>query len=508
MKQLTKLWGNFKNIPLDKNNIYITKRLFFQKMEDPEKQNSDLYLAMNTLSGAVDIFTHQEGKYFEQLLEGQAGQVPETFLSQLRDNGYLFPSEEVEKLAYNMFLKRHKNISESNDKILPFFAIDTMCGMGCAYCFQKRGLEKSASANLLEKSVMDKESLDSAFAALDLIEEQHNKPSKWVVGFGGEPLKGKHAEMNRLFIEKGKRRGTPVVYFSNLAMLNDDLFGILADNAPYIEFIETTIDGVEEDHNKIRRVPNSFGLTTSNIDRLLKAGVHIAVRTNIGPENIQNIPSIAKFYENKGWFDMPNFKSIAARITDRHHDGSNIYKENEAMSQWLKLKDAHPYVDKMHDYNIAYGLFNLLLATELREVVDKVDFRVDTSPVIKHCPTDSGAEFVFTGKPDNAIYTCAECAGMKKFQIGTHYPYLSLSEPESLKWGSKAYIDLERDIQTLSECYDCPAATQCGGDCSLEAINAHGSAEKAYCKDIPGVISNFMKDESGRLYQRCAELMK
>ncbi len=504
MISLTKLWGDFQYVDVG-NSPTVTRRLFMQRLSDPDCRERDLFIALNSLSGSIDILSEPEGVALELLRGGLTTHLDSAMQRELSKRGYIFPSRAVEEQVYAETLRRAIDARFTDDQILPFFSFDTTCGMACEYCFQKRGEESKLD---LEVSRMDEESLRSAFRALDNIQEYYGKTSKWAVGFGGEPLKGNLTEINTLFMSLAHERGIPITYFSNLAMTSQELRDVLKKNAGQLHFIETTLDGPPAVHNALRMLDEPFQRTERTITELLKAGVPITVRTNVNQENLAGIPELAEAFERNGWFGLPNFKSVVSRITDRHHDGSKIFREDDAMSAWLALKDRYPVVRKMNDYNIAYGLFNLMLALGMRSVVDKVDFRVDTSPVVRHCPTDTGLEFVFTGKPHNGIYTCAECAGMPKYRIGTHFPDLVIDPAQASKWGNATYIGLRRDILSLEPCWDCIGATQCGGDCSLEAIAEYGSASKVYCKDVPSVIKRFLEHEQGRIYLRCRELIK
>ena len=121
MLGLTNLWGKFENVPLDEKKVAVTKRLFLQKLEDPLKKSSPLYLAMNTLSGSIDIFSNEKGEMLESLIHGEEKKASKDFLEQLKRRGYIFPSEEIEDLIYDMIVRHHKNLLALNDKILPFF---------------------------------------------------------------------------------------------------------------------------------------------------------------------------------------------------------------------------------------------------------------------------------------------------------------------------------------------------------------------------------------------------
>ena len=61
MKSLTNIWYKYKYLPCKKDNCIITNRLFWKELKD-EVSNNSIYLAINTHSGAIDLFTQKEGK--------------------------------------------------------------------------------------------------------------------------------------------------------------------------------------------------------------------------------------------------------------------------------------------------------------------------------------------------------------------------------------------------------------------------------------------------------------
>jgi len=513
MKTLTKLWGDFKSIPLDLNSLVLTFRLFIEKIEDPEKKSPPLYVGVNTLSGAIDLFTSEEGLYVEKLklhnqLKQNLSNIPNAFLMRLKNRGYLFPSKEYEDLVFETIINRYKHEKYRSDKILGFFAVDMGCPVKCKYCFEKKYAEQTPE---YERSTMDETSLRAAFNFLDVIKNLQKKEIDFVAGWGGEPLVEKNMEMNALFVELAKERKIPIGYFSSLLLLGDKGFELLKNNAAYLKFMQTTLDAVGGVHDKLRSIPNAFNRTVFNINRLLRADVPLIIRTNVGPHNIDLVPQLAEFYEQQGWFEFPKFKAFIVKTYDRHHDHETnyLFSEDQALSHWLRLKDEHPAVRKMQTLKYAPALMPLLRAFEIRECIDIVqeNFEVETKPMLTYCYTGNRCEYVFTGAPNYSIYTCAECTGISKYKIGTYYPKVTFDEEKKKMWGMQDEFYGIRSIDTLKMCKSCPANTHCGGYCSLEAISAFGSADNVYCKEIQNVIPNFIRTESARLYRRGRMLM-
>jgi radical SAM protein with 4Fe4S-binding SPASM domain len=517
MKHLTKMWGKFSNIEVN-NTFILTNRLTLKKLNDLNEKDLPLYIGINALSGSIDIFTQKEGLILEEWIKNDTiiSDIPNNdFIIKLKNRGYIFPSKEIEDLVFESIITEFKNSKYLNDKILALMAIDTSCAMRCKYCFEKRYIKHSDE---FEHSVMDEKSLSDAFKALDFIKQLQKKDIEWIAGWGGEPLQKKHCEINESFIFQSKQRQLPVGFFSNLAMVDDKTFAMLKRNSNHIQFIQTTLDTPYQQHNKTRKIGNAFEKTVDAIKKLLKLGIQVRVRTNVGPDNFQYLPELADFFQKQSWFDFPNFIAFAAKLVDRYHEKKSIFTEDEAMSQWLQLQDKFPQVKKMGIFKFAPSLYNIMRALRVREATDLVDpvaltnfndnFEVSINPIITYCSTANRAEYIFTGNPSYSIYSCGECSGLSKFKIGSYFPDLTFETDKKKKWGLDSNIKELRSIDKLEECKECPVATFCGGGCSMEAINAYGDANRVYCNDVQKIISNFLDKESVRLYKRCRLLLE
>jgi radical SAM protein with 4Fe4S-binding SPASM domain len=140
------------------------------------------------------------------------------------------------------------------------------------------------------------------------------------------------------------------------------------------------------------------------------------------------------------------------------------------------------------------------------------DFREDefgVKPLLTYCLAGNRTEYVFTGPPSHSIYMCAECTGLSKFRVGTYYPSLSYDADKKAMWGiHDDDFYAMRSVDRLDQCRSCKASLLCGGYCALEAIVENGCADHIYCKDAPGVITNFLSNESARFYRRSSALLQ
>ncbi len=509
MKSLTKTWFDFRNLSCRKESCIFTSRLFWQKLEDENKKDKPLYVSVNTLSGAIDIFREDEGKKIENAIStNDFTKIEEKMFCKLRTRGYVFPSKETENIYFDSAIHAYKNERYQKNRILGFFAIDTGCSMGCEYCFEKQ-YEKQG--NELEKAIMTEEALEEGFKIITTMRDIQKREIDNVAGWGGEPLREKNYELNKKFVELANKYNIPIAYFSSLAEIGDNLIQLLKENSSKIKFLSTTLDDLGKEHNKYRQLPNAFEKTVKNIDILLKADLPVIIRTNIGAHNIDKIPQLAEFYEKQGWFEYPKFKTFLTHTYDRHHVFTKQFTltEEQAVSKFLQYRDEYPLVRKMQTLKFGPSLNNILKAFQLREVttITEENFEISIKPIITYCNTANGCEYVFTGKPDYSLYSCAECTALEKFKLGQYFPKLTLDKNNLEMWGMNDTLNHIRSIDTLDKCKECPAATYCGGYCALEAVTANGRSQDIYCKNANEIIKNFLNNENHRLYKRAKILL-
>jgi uncharacterized protein len=512
MRSLTKTWSSFKYVDCKLENCSITHRLFFQKLEDPLHREAPLYLAVNSLSGAIDVFSRHNGEALERFINcGDKSEISEKLFIFLCKRGYVFPSKEIEEIIFNTIIVHYKNKMYFDSKILGYFAIDMSCPMKCEYCFEKK-YEQQGDA--FEKAIMDKESIRAAFNFLDLIKDLQCRDIDFVAGWGGEPLQEKNVDANREFIKSAKQRGFNIAYFSNLAFIGDETVRLLSENADHFKFIQTTLDNIPSEHNKQRKIQNAFEKTVESVNRLLKLDLPIIVRTNIGAHNIEALPKLAEFYHEQGWFKFPKFKGFITHVYDRHHEFTKKFTDTEdnILSRFLELRDEHRLVRKIQGIKFAPSINNILKAFELRETNDitRENFGVHITPIITYCYASNRAEYVFTGAPNYSIYNCAECTGLSRFKIGRYYPEVSVDKNGAHIWNMRDGLHSVRSIDTLSKCKVCAAATFCGGYCALESICDYNNTNtgEVFCKKADEIIRNFLRNESSRLYKRIKVLLE
>jgi uncharacterized protein len=111
--------------------MHITKRLVRQRL------GPDATGMVNTLSGAIDVFTDAQLAAIDHLSgdepASQAG--PDDLLQYLRDRAYLFESEQAEDEAFRT-LRESMRVLEQKEPTLFGICPTYFCFFKCAYCYE------------------------------------------------------------------------------------------------------------------------------------------------------------------------------------------------------------------------------------------------------------------------------------------------------------------------------------------------------------------------------------
>ncbi|MCL2322669.1 MAG: SPASM domain-containing protein [Oscillospiraceae bacterium] len=162
------------------------------------------------------------------------------------------------------------------------------CNMDCPYCYESR-----------KRGVMSLETEEKLFNWIENIIKNGNFKSLSVTWYGGEPL------LKIDTIERLSNKLIPLCadekinYFSSIVtngiLLNRENSVILKNCK--IQFVQVTIDGLKDEHNK-RRLLKSNGDSFTTIINNIKENcdiININVRSNIDKENIDEIDKLIDY---------------------------------------------------------------------------------------------------------------------------------------------------------------------------------------------------------------------
>lgn len=388
----------------------------------------------------------------------------------LKRKGYVYEIEEHEDRFLNY---RFREYEEKIRTSLPVFYLypTYACNLRCSYCFQDHSALKSA--------VIDDECLQAAFESMDYLQER--SPSKelpYFVIFGGEPLlkRKRQSEVIQKTLEESNNRGWKPKIVSNgvdLEFYTDML------SSYKLEYIQVTVDGPEEIHNK-RRISATSGGTFAPIIRGVQKAVDnnikIAIHINVDAQNLPLLPELAHFFVEQGWKGNNLIVPYLAPMRD-----ISCMEYEHRLPEHVSLHQIFDFYRNCEDMSVIH-LVGWVGAEIFRKVLETGHL---PSPQFKFCGGNM-TRYCFDLNGD--VYTCVDSAGVEEYKVGRFFPTLEIDESVLGSWRN-------RSILCMQKCTSCNLALVCGGGCTKLAAEKEGSIGSPFCTDVQDVLF-----ESARYY--------
>lgn len=212
----------------------------------------------------------------------------------LASYGFLVHSDCDEVLLTQELLEKNKY--QTND-LLVTIAPTLGCNFSCSYCFER------ATESWISKQRMSLETQNQLIAYIASNLSSRNRLCiRW---FGGEPLLAPeiiYKVSNQLF-DLCSRVG--IQYHSTIQTNGFLLSSEHQDHLLkcHVDSIQVTLDGDEEDHNRVRFIGREKQSTFSTILTNIQSAAQnfaLVIRVNISPRNISSIPNLLeKLAENE-----------------------------------------------------------------------------------------------------------------------------------------------------------------------------------------------------------------
>ena len=424
-------------------------------------------LLYNPVTGSIDL---AEPHVLAALKRAPQEPLPRDTLDYLEARGHVVDSEDEDDSriasSYEQFKENEKLVS------MRFVIIPTYrCNTRCAYCFQ-------GASHGGQMPLMSTEMVAKAFAAIDHLAAEHADGAlRQLSIFGGEPLidEPEQRRIIELILDNAKRRGLETDFVTN----GHDLPSYVDLLKEYgVAQVQVTFDGTEAYHNKRRvaadRKGNSFQRVVAAIDAALGSGLRINARIHLDKNNIQDLPTIAHFFEEKGWngndlffchigsvFDC--FKCMPPREKSRHFSTD---VGNQALSDVLTT-DRHAAEVLDLDW---HGVGRFLKTGKFFQ------------PAFRTC---FGGYRTFAFDVSGGVYICETTAGRPEYEIGRFVPELALNE--------KAALLKDRNGLSIPACQKCHQLLLCGGGCSFDSYVNHGTLVGPGCRKIKETIGYGLK---------------
>lgn len=319
------------------------------------------------------------------------------------------------------------------------FVVDTACNYNCEFCYEDHNEKKSSTS-------LSAEQVKNIFAIIDRGEKH---PTRLTL-FGGEPLLEKNYSIVEMILKMGSQRGYGFFIPTNGYSL--DKYIDLLTSTKNVR-VQITLDDLAEKYNQKRRMgaeSNPFAKVVANIDQALEQGMRIAIRANIDENNVEDVPELVRFMEERGWFA----KKLHLYFTP-------LRKARGRCFQWF-----------------AESLLKRLLAVwpegtpQLTNELFVKLFGPEGFRMQYYGCNACYMQYFFLGNGD--IYPCAESIGNERFKIGTYDTELHFNE---------MYTQLlqRNALQLTGKCRDCDDLLFCGGGCPYRVLVETGELQRGDC---------------------------
>ena len=478
---------------------------------------TDEYFLVHGYTGAVDQVSPQVMQFMldnadsthtwhtkdmdvvrESLQHKELESISSDSVDMLKGRGYLTEMSSVEerlyveRLAGFLHKKRVANVAPSF-----MFVPSYECNLRCPYCFEADTRVQLGKLKVLQ-NVMTEKMVDAAYKCMDdLISERFAGRSAPPSGknaitlYGGEPLTLETLPIIEYILEKGLERGYVFGAITNAVDLHHYLH-LLGPGK--IEFLQITLDGPKEIHNRKRIGPRykqgTYDIIVKNIKLALETGTNISVRYHVDFNNVRTTKDLAEDLKREGLDQVKNFSMYTYPI-HMFHQGldtpvfpqmaiHNMHKEliklsNESLAnnRSLAAQDARPAEGEHRPRVLKVlmpdeGIESKLKAYMKGQVAGL--FNANMEP----CAATTGL-YIFD--PFGKIYSCWDSVGMAGHETGTYSEEGAVLNGLNSGW-------LSRSPATIEECKDCKYALFHFGGCASLPVGSKGTIFAPACYDF------------------------
>jgi uncharacterized protein len=468
---------SFPRINGTKSIYWEYAKMYLTKYHVRHRLGADTTLFINTLSGALDIFTDAQVLIIDRLAGKREVSADTGLVQHLRARGYLFASEKQEREKF-LDLRLKMRMIERREPTVFAICPTYFCFFKCTYCYEGELTEHGHQAKVQPEDILAGITLLERF----LRENLQLKERPYITFLGGEPLQKSVGDLVLKILVEGARRGYQFTIITN-GFLLDAFIGDLVRHFAALKHIQITLDGPPEIHDvrrPLRKGGSTFERIAANIQLGLDAGLPIRLRTNVDQANVNTLPDLGRFILERGWSDFPNFKAYLAPTEDSTCQGiSDILREDQLLALWLPMRER----TDLREYLAVFDDSKLFRVTAMLESTLTGQGR-KVLPRFSYCAATKGKSFVFG--PEGRIYQCLRGVGDERTSIGTYFPRFEVDLSKVHHW-------MARDIMTL-QCSPCAnVATLQGGGCALESLNRDGNLHACTCGEAQQVVAGYLE---------------
>jgi uncharacterized protein len=480
---------------------------------------TDDYYLVHGYSGAVDKVSPEVVKFMidhadpahtwhtkdqeiaRQSLEGrELGEISSEGMEMLKKRGYLTAMSSEEERNYVSRLAgflHDKKVSGTSPMFM--FVPSYECNLRCPYCFETDTRVQLGKLKILQ-NVMTEREVDAAFKSMEMLvsdrfaarPEMIALQKKSITLYGGEPLMQETLPIIEYILEQGLARGYSFGAITNAVDLHNFLHLLGPEK---INFLQITLDGPKDIHNRKRIGPRHKGGTydriLENMKLALPTGVRISVRFHVDYNNIERTRDLTDELTREGFSEYENFNIYTYPI-HMFHQGIDtpeyplmaIHQMHKEIKKTYNKPDAEPAAQSQQDAWTGPDN-NGSKSRELRVLLTDEGIQTKLKTYIKGqllglykgnmepCGATTGL-YIFD--PLGKIYTCWDSVGMAGHETGTYSMEGPVLNGMNRNW-------LSRSPATIEECKDCKYAFFHFGGCASLPVGSKGTIFAPACYD-------------------------
>ena len=317
----------------------------------------------------------------------------------------------------------------------------TACNFRCTYCFEK---EEGYPTDTMSDEVISE--------IVKLVDNKVDKDGNLSISwYGGEPLvafnkiQSIQKKLNKLAEDKEFTINTSMV--TNGYLLTKEISDELVNMG--VSFVQVTLDGHKDIHDKRRFLVNNKGTYDKIIDNILSINkdLRVSIRVNIDKDNIQFMDEFFDDLESKGIKEMENvsiYFAVVRGLNETSKCISNTCYNIESFSEEeIKLNT----IGYERGFNVGFNI----------------------KPIITNCAALSPNSFLI--EPDGSMQKCWSDVGKEDRRIG----HLLKSDYDMVRAQANQCEWYSWDKYEDKECSECSILPLCMGGCPYYTITEKDS---------------------------------
>lgn len=401
---------------------------------------SDEYVLYNTLSDAIFIIDQQVKDNLS--LKETINNINEKAYQDFIKEGIVIEDDVDERRIYKV-RSDFKKYEEKKSVFMITITYD--CNLSCPYCFEEKG-KKDLSTMIDVNSIIEFIKKRTIF---------HKSPELEIQLFGGEPflktdLSFKILDELKLWSE-GEKIKLEIIIYTNGTICNEGILNKLSGFN--IKYVQVTLDGAKEDHDKRRVYFNkkgSYEKIMETLEMFKKHKISTRIRVNVDEENYQRISFLL--------------------------DDLTRRKFNETLITFGFIQPLTPGCSS-YLHSVSQDFYSKTLPVLMDMAIERgFPLNIRPSQFYVYCSASTISSYIVDILGN--VYKCAVLQGMEKYKIG------KINREGELVDIQYAYYDwLSRDPLTIEKCKECDVLPVCGGGCSGSAVMKYGTYHINECFD-------------------------